>query len=956
MGVALPPYPRAILRPMNPAAQACSVCGFENPRAWRACSRCGHSLGTVTRMTGSYLAGDEGTVVDFDPTLDEDEPSTPPEPQPVDGPAADDLEPPLVGQADAAGAISNALAGAFDQGRPTLVALEGDRGSGKTRLLFAAAEIASRTREHVRVLYGACRAEGGDGYFAPFGRMLLERFGVTPSSSPSSVRGQMATVVGQTLMSSDAITVAETTHLLGYLAGVPFPDSPFLRDSEDPGELRQRAILAFRRFVESDARQRALLVLLDNMHAAEDDGWELVEALLAADAPVAVVMAGAAPLAERAERLTVPGGLVTGPVEPFGEAEVAAFLQVLLPQLVEAPEPVVAALVHRSGGNPSAVRELVFATLEAGLFVRTPAGLVADVGKLESGQLPVSMEDAVRARLARLDALERATIERASAMGEVFLDRCLLAQMRSERRAPGDQADPATLWPDDDDEQALEDALARLVQKGFVERLEHSDLPSVHEYRFLHTDTRELVYREQEEALRVARHRTVADWLSVVAEQHRAGMAALAAPHLEKAGMAGRAGRAYLEAAHDERGKMHTQTALRHAEKALELIDRGDLARRIDALHLHGSLLTTIGRYDEARTSFVEMLQVAWRIGARNKGGAALNRLARIHRQRGEDAKAEQLLTRALALFRAAGDLRGVASTLDDLAQVARLLGDTDRALAAAHEALEIRRSNADVRGEAVSLITLGSIELARGKLDEAEQLFLGAREIRESIGDRAGVMQVYNALGVVAFDRGDNERAEACWRAALQEARKMADRHTQSFLLNNLGEALASSGRLDEAETMLREARELAHSLKNRRAMAEIERNLGLTALRKGDEQAERILMRALALAEEYGSLEAIALAHRAIGQLRAQILFDDKGEVSRRAEESFLASIDTFRDIGNEKEAARSLALLGYHLIERGDVESAKDRLREARAIMRRIGLAQLAKVEATLEELGA
>lgn len=905
-------------------------------------------------MTGrTYLSGDGGTIVDVAPTFD-DEPATSSAERDAHG--SEDIEPPLVGQTDASTAIGSALSAAFEQRRPTLVALEGERGSGKTRLLFHASEVAARVREDVRVLYGVCRAEGGDGYFAPFGRMLLERFGVTPSSSPTSVRGQMATHVGQALMSFDAITVAETTHLLGYLAGVPFPDSPFLREGEDPGDLRERAIAAFRRFLEGDARQRPLVILLDNMHAAEDDGWELVAAALAVEAPIAVVVAGAPPLAGRAEHLSAPGGLVVGPIEPLGEAEVASFLQVLLPGLSEAPEPIVAALAHRSRGNPSALRELVFATLEAGLFVRTPEGLIADVSKLESGQLPVNMEDAVRARLARLDGLEHATVERASAMGEVFMDRCLLAQMRSERRAPGDEKDPATLWPDDDDEQALEGALLRLEQKGFLERLEHSDLQGVREYRFLHTDTRELVYREQDEALRVARHGTIADWISVVAELQRSGMAALAAPHLEKAGMAGRAGRAYLEAADDERGKMHTQTALRHVEKALELIDRGDIARRIDALHLHGSLLTTIGRYDEARASFVEMLQVAWRIGARNKGGAALNRLARIHRQRGEDAKAEQLLDRALTLFRAAGDLRGVASTLDDIAQVARLLGDTDRALAAANEALEIRRSNADVRGEAVSLITLGTIELARGKLEAAEDLFLSAREIRESIGDRAGVMQVYNALGVVAFERGDNERAEACWRAALQEARKMADRHTQSFLLNNLGEVLMTAGRMDEAHEHLREARELAHSLKNRRAMAEIERNLGLNALRKGDDQAERILMRALALAEEYGSLEAIALAHRAIGQLRAQILFDDKGEVSRRAEESFLASIDTFRDIGNEKEAARSLALLGYHLIERGDVETAKERLREARAIMRRIGLAQLAKVEATLDELGA
>lgn len=935
---------------MNFASHACSVCGFENPRAWRACSRCGQPLAPASGGP-TVRTGEDLTIVD-QPLVTE--PLEPPEPPPHEN-----AEPPLVGQLEASRALGSAIATALETGKPTLAALEGERGSGKTRLLVHAGELAARLRPDVRILYGACRAEGGDGYFAPFARILLERFGVTPASSPSTVRGQMATHVGEVLMSSDAIVVGETTHLLGYLAGIPFPESPFLRSSDrdgDAGEsLRERAIAAFRRFVERDATHRPLLVLLDNMHAAEEDGWKLAEAILSLSGPIAVVMAGAPPLAERAADLNAPGGRVVGPIEPLSEADVGPFLHGLLPSLSEAPEPLVAALTHRSRGNPSALRELIFALLEAGLFTRGPSGLVADVAQLESGLLPVTMEDAVRARLARLDSLEHATVERASVMGEVFFDRGILAQMRSERRAPGDAGDPATLWPDDEDEAALEGALVRLEQKGFVERNDALELPGLREYRFPHTDTRELLYREQDPAIRNERHRTVAEWLSVVAEVQRPGMAALAAPHLEKAGMTARAGRAYLAAAHDEYEKVHTQSALRHVEKALELLDPGDVARRIDALHLHGSLLTTIGRYDDASAVFTEMLRVSWRIGARNKGGAALNRLARIARQRGEDEKAEQILERALELFRAAGDLRGVASTLDDLAQVARLRGELDRGLAAGREALEIRRNHGDLRGEAVSLITLGTIELARGELETAEELFATARKIRESTGDRAGVMQAYNALGVVAFERGDTERALEWWRAALQEARKMADRHTQTFLLNNLGEALTAAGRLDEAEAHLREARELAHDLENRRAMAEVERNLGLMALRRGDDDAERILMRALALAEEYGSLEAIGLAHRAIGQLRAQTLYDDKGEVSRRAEESFLASIDILREVGNEKEAARSLALLGFHLVERGDAEGARERLREARAIMRRIGLAQLAKVEATLRALG-
>src|SRR5687767_1429477 len=182
-----------------------------------------------------------------------------------------------------------------------------------------------------------------------------------------------------------------------------------------------------------------------------------------------------------------------------------------------------------------------------------------------------------------------------------------------------------------------------------------------------------------------------------------------------------------------------------------------------------------------------------------------------------------------------------------------------------------------------------------------------------------------------------------------------MADRRNQCFVQNNLGEAYLAKGQLDEAKRVLESARELADQLGDRRAAAEVERHLGIVALRRGDDDAVDRLVRALGLAEAYGSKEAIADAQRAIGMYRAQTMFEESGEVDRRAEECFLVSIDLFREIGNEKEAARSLAELGYHLIERGDTDTARERLHEARALMRRIGLAELGKIERTLQELG-
>jgi tetratricopeptide (TPR) repeat protein len=968
----------------------CPSCAFENPKAWRACAACGRPLGSGFRPTSvTGLGGADRTVVtgsadeprtdpfaqayrrnefssegtvpelesdeldSLDDELDDDEPSgTSPELAEAEG----DREPPLIGQADAALAVHTGIERAFGVGAPTLVALDGPRGAGKTRLLVLASELAARLDPRVRILYGSCR-EGGDGAYAPFSRLLLERFGVTPSSSPSAVRAQMTTVVRDALGTNDAVVIAETTHFLGHLAGIPFPDSPFLGPLENnPPELHARARKAFARLVEGEAQSRPVLVLLDNLQWAEDAAWDLLASLVGLSAHVAIVVAGDA-IAERASKLEAVGGVAIGPIAPFGEADVQAMLHVLLPTLSVAPEPLVAALTHRSGGNPAALRELVAALWEGGLFYLKDGAIAVDLARLEAGDLPVTTADATRARLERLDPFERATLDRAAVVGEVFWDGAILGQMRSERKVPGDSTNPLGIWPDDDDAVALGAVIDRLVDKGFVERLDQSDLPGARELKLAIPGLRDLLYEQVDEATRTQRHGAVARWLALVGTLRREGVAAMIAPHLERAGQTARAGRAYHEAAVAERAQLRVGRALRFLERALQHIPSDDVVRRIEALHDHGSLLTTVGRYDEADHAFVEMLRLAWNIGARGKGGAALNRLARVRRARGEEDAARDLLLRALELFRAASDLRGVASTLDDLAQIALLRGETDTAAQAATEALEIRRAHADMRGEAVSLSTLGSVELRRGNLDAAEQLFSLALELRRQVGDREGLLQSHNALGVVAFERGERDRAVTAWRSALEQAREIGDRRSECFLLNNVGEARILDGVYDEAEVALERALSLAEEHGDKRALADIARNLGALALKRGDDDAGDRVERAYELAREYGGKEAVALAQRVVGSLRAQTLFDTGGASDRSAEEAYLASIDLFREVGNEREAARSLVSLANHLTERGELDAAKERLREARATFRRLGLTEDAlEVDRTLNELGA
>src|SRR5690606_26574920 len=104
---------------------------------------------------------------------------------------------------------------------------------------------------------------------------------------------------------------------------------------------------------------------------------------------------------------------------------------------------------------------------EAGVLEREGERVRCHLGRLGEPDMPVTMEDAVRARLARLHPLERATVERAAVVGETFWEGAILGQMRTEQ--PPDERDPVALWQDESDAQALAEALARLEAKGFIE-------------------------------------------------------------------------------------------------------------------------------------------------------------------------------------------------------------------------------------------------------------------------------------------------------------------------------------------------------------------------------------------------------------------------------------------------------------------------------------------------------
>ncbi len=531
---------------------------------------------------------------------------------------------------------------------------------------------------------------------------------------------------------------------------------------------------------------------------------------------------------------------------------------------------------------------------------------IVHADRLDQVEVPLTVQDAVQARIAALGAEERGLLERAAAMGGVFWLGALVAIRRENEPPPevwgGGDAEDVTL---------VRQLLADLVERDYVLRLPDSTFASDEEYVFKHNLEREALVRlTSAEAVR-RYHRSIAEWLAfrenVEASEEYLEMLAR---HREKAGATALAAASYLQAADVARSRYANAKAAELYAKGLSLFDScehadGDL--RLKALHHSGDVLQSLGRNDEAYGAFTEMLTRAWRLDLRSKGGAAHSRIGRLYRETGRLEEASQHLAAALALFGEAQDDRGIASTLDDIGKLNWLKGEYPLALEYTLRSLAMRRKIGDRRSIALSLNNLGLVHQDSGNFKGALDAFEQALRIRRDIGDLVGVAVTLNNLGTVAQDMRDDTRALTLFQEAYEVAKETGDRNRIALLLTNLGETHNRLGDSIKAVAMLKQAEDLADELGDRLGLAEAVRGLGKAYLAQREyTRARECTQRAVELFSETDSKVQLAVALRSLGEVIAAA--SAGGDEHREAAEHLKKSIAIFEEIGNEVELARS------------------------------------------------
>ncbi|MGH9364586.1 MAG: AAA family ATPase, partial [Thermoanaerobaculia bacterium] len=294
--------------------------------------------------------------------------------------------------------------GRIGTGRGLVVAVVGDPGVGKSRLVHEAL----RDINEWGILQ--CRAEpyGRSTSYLPFAALLRAHCGIEDSDEPADIRSK----VTQSLLGSDNRLSDAVPPLLELLHALPAND-PFV--SLDPPVRRQRTLESLKRVVTSIADERPLCLVVEDLQWIDSESQACLDMLV--DSLASIRLALIVDYRPEYQHGWSNKSYYTQiRLNPLDSDDVQRLLSSLLGMdgsLGELRE----LLVSRCEGNPFFIEENVQALLETEVVAGEPGHYRID-GALGPIEIPTTVQAVLAARIGRLPADAKRVLQAASVIGD----------------------------------------------------------------------------------------------------------------------------------------------------------------------------------------------------------------------------------------------------------------------------------------------------------------------------------------------------------------------------------------------------------------------------------------------------------------------------------------------------------------------------------------------------------
>jgi class 3 adenylate cyclase len=424
------------------------------------------------------------------------------------------LQVPLVGREAEVETLARLFHEVMDTGTPRMALVLGPAGIGKSRLVKEFLNLTAARHPERLLMQGRCPSAGQGLTYWALGELLRRECGISLDDPGIEAGDRLRSRVGSVLqgVGLPEADIERTINALAFATGIQLPDNPL--ENVRPSAVALEMGMAWPRFISAYTAKAPLILLIEDLHWADERLVAMLEQLLARSTGPLLMVGTARPEFRQANSQFGAGrdDVDFLMLRSLTLPQTAAMLDELL-QRTRIDEGLRDELAATAGGNPFFLEEIIQRLQESAVLVHEDGQWHLTTGSVQSA-LPDSVQTVLAARIDALTPQQKRALQQAAVIGRIFWEGPL-------HTATGD--------PD------LTSTLLGLERKGLVSIRPTSTISGDLEFSFKHALVRDVAYASLPMSQRARAHARAAEWLERTAGDRAEEMSELVAHHYRNA-------------------------------------------------------------------------------------------------------------------------------------------------------------------------------------------------------------------------------------------------------------------------------------------------------------------------------------------------------------------------------------------------------------------------------------